>query len=122
MRLPEITSTPLVTEPATGSSANAGQPGTSVSAPETHRAPPCPGFEPATDLPALRELVDKLSQTIGTAGQQLQFSIDHDTRQTVLRVTDAESGALLRQIPGDEALSMARILDRMQGILISHKA
>ena len=31
-------------------------------------------------------------------------------------MTDAESGALLRQIPGDEALSMARILDRMQGM------
>ncbi len=74
------------------------------------------------DAHALRELVDKLSQTIGTTGQQVQFSIDQDSHRTVLRVTDAESGAVLRQIPGDEALSMARILDRMQGILISQKA
>ncbi len=83
---------------------------------------PAAGAMPAADTHALRELVDKLRQTIGTTGQQVQFSIDQDTHQTVLRVTDAESGALLRQIPGDEALSMARILDRMQGILIRQKA
>ncbi len=80
------------------------------------------GTAAVADTHALRELVDKLRQTIGTTGQQVQFSIDQDTHQTVLRVTDAESGALLRQIPGDEALSMARILDRMQGILIKQKA
>ncbi len=85
-------------------------------------APPAAGAMPAADTRALRELVDKLRQTIGTTGQQVQFSIDQNTHQTVLRVTDAESGALLRQIPGDEALSMARILDRMQGILIRQKA
>ena len=120
MRLPATNPTPPAmpaTEPAA-----AAQRSASVSAPDTGPAPPSPVAESITDLQALRELVDKLSQTIGTTGQQVQFSIDHDTRQTVLKVTDAESGALLRQIPGDEALSMARILDRMQGILISRKA
>ena len=117
MRLPATNPVPTVAEPAAATQRTAN-----VSAPDTGPAPPSPGTGPMTDLHALRELVDKLSQTIGTTGQQVQFSIDHDTRQTVLKVTDAESGALLRQIPGDEALSMARILDRMQGILIRQKA
>ncbi len=83
-----------------------------------------PAPEPATavDPKALQQLADKLTQTIGMTGQQVQFSVDNDTGKTVLRVTDAESGAVLRQIPGDEALSMARILDRMQGVLIRQKA
>lgn len=76
----------------------------------------------AVDPKLLQQLADKLSQTIGMTGQQVQFSVDSDTGKTVLRVTDAESGAVLRQIPGDEALSMARILDRMQGVLIRQKA
>ena len=80
----------------------------------------------ADDAPAnpqaLQEIADRLTQAIGMTGQQVQFSVDDATGKTVLRVTDAESGAVLRQIPGDEALSLARILDRMQGVLIRQKA
>lgn len=121
MRLPAISPPQAVVDTATAApaaatqrAAHAGNAGNAASMPAAN--------VPATDVHALRELVDKLSQTIGTTGQQVQFSIDHDTHQTILRVTDAESGAVLRQIPGDEALSMARILDRMQGILIRQKA
>jgi flagellar protein FlaG len=84
--------------------------------------PPPEAAGAAVDPKALQQLADKLTQTIGMTGQQVQFSVDNDTGKTVLRVTDAESGAVLRQIPGDEALSMARILDRMQGVLIRQKA
>ncbi len=77
---------------------------------------------PAADPQSLQQLADALNQHVGTAGQQLQFSVDHTTGKTVMRITDAESGALLRQIPGDEALSMARIMDKMQGMLIRQKA
>ncbi|MEO0318139.1 MAG: Flagellar protein [Pseudomonadota bacterium] len=118
MRLPAISPTPAVVDTAMAVPATA-VPRTAMAA---GAARPAAEAAPAVDPNALRELVDKLNQTIGTTGQQVQFSIDHDTHQTVLRVTDAESGAVLRQIPGDEALSMARILDRMQGILIRQKA
>ena len=80
------------------------------------------GASAHADTEVLRQLADKLSATIGMTGQQVQFSVDDDTGTTVLRVTDAESGALLRQIPGDEALAMARILDQMKGVLIRQKA
>lgn len=76
----------------------------------------------APDPQALQHLVEQLNQSVGMTGQQVQFSVDHDTGKTVLRVTDAESGALLRQIPGDEALAVARILDHMKGVLIRQKA
>ncbi len=76
----------------------------------------------AIDPQALQQLADRLAESVGMTGQQVQFSVDDDTGTTVLRVTDAESGALLRQIPGDEALAMARILDNMKGVLIRQKA
>ncbi len=124
MRLPAISPSQAVVDTATTAPAAATQRAASAAnAANAANAASAPAASaPAADVHALRELVDKLSQTIGTTGQQVQFSIDHDTHQTILRVTDAESGAVLRQIPGDEALSMARILDRMQGILIRQKA
>ncbi len=120
MRLPATSPTPPAVDTAIAAPVSVAQRAASTVAVST--PPATAGAAPVSDMHALRELVDKLSQTIGTTGQQVQFSIDHDTHQTVLKVTDAESGALLRQIPGDEALSMARILDRMQGILIRQKA
>lgn len=122
MRLPAISPTQAVVDTAITAPAAAVQRPTATPAANAASAQATTSGTPAADVHALRELVDKLSQTIGTAGQQVQFSIDQDTHRTVLRVTDAESGAVLRQIPGDEALSMARILDRMQGILIRQKA
>lgn len=113
MKIPSIANAPAIAD-------SAPAPSTAAAAAASERPP-----EPASatiDPKALQQLADKLSQTIGTTGQQVQFSVDNDTGKTVLRVTDAESGAVLRQIPGDEALSMARILDRMQGVLIRQKA
>ncbi len=120
MKLPPIPANPTPADVGNVSAPRAA----AVAQSPPHPTPPSvsDNAAAAVESRALHELVDKLSQTIGTTGQKVHFSVDQDTHQTVLRVTDAESGALLRQIPGDEALSMARILDRMQGILIKQKA
>lgn len=114
MKLPSIANTPAVNDApalsAPAAPANAGQ--TMAGGPD----------KVTIDPRALQQLADKLAETVGMTGQQVQFSVDDDTGTTVLRVTDAESGALLRQIPGDEALAMARILDNMKGVLIREKA
>ena len=114
MKIPPITST------ASAADAAATQPVPSSATPE-HNKKTAPD-NTAIDPQSLQQLADKLAEAVGMSGQQVQFSVDHDTGKTVLRVTDAESGALLRQIPGDEALAMARILDQMKGVLIRQKA
>lgn len=52
----------------------------------------------------------------------LQFSIDDTTGKTVVRVTDAQTGEMIRQIPSEELLAIARSLDRMQGLLLRQEA
>ncbi len=47
----------------------------------------------------------------------LQFSIQQDTGQTVVRVVDKDSGELIRQIPPQELLDLASKLEDMMGIL-----
>ncbi len=116
MKLPPIASAVPITVSPAGDSGSAARPAGAQAATV---------YDPArhlTDPAVLQQVAEALTQHIGTAGQNLQFSVDRDTGKTVLRVTDAESGTLLRQIPGDEALAIARILDRMQGMLIRQKA
>lgn len=71
----------------------------------------------------VRSAVESLRQMVqATAASKLDFSIDDDTGKTVVRVTDAETGEMIRQIPSEELLELARSLDRMQGLMLQEKA
>jgi flagellar protein FlaG len=64
---------------------------------------------------AVEEMRKSLSES---ASSNLQFSIDDDTGQTIVRVTDRQTGELIRQIPSEELVALAKSLDRMQGMLL----
>ena len=68
---------------------------------------------------AVEEMRKSLSQT---AANNLQFSIDDETGQTIVRVTDQQTGELIRQIPSEELVALAKSLDRMQGMLLRQQA
>lgn len=63
--------------------------------------------------------VDEMRSAVSdSASNNLQFSIDSDTGQTIVRVTDMQTGELIRQIPSEELVELAKSLDRMQGKLL----
>lgn len=70
--------------------------------------------------------VDKAVQTLneftGMVAQDLVFTMDEDSGKTVVKVVDSTTQELLRQIPSEEALQIARSLDKMRGLLIHEKA
>ena len=52
----------------------------------------------------------------------MRFEIDEDTHPLVVSVIDAKSGDVLRQIPSEEILHVAKMITRLQGKLIDVKA
>jgi flagellar protein FlaG len=46
---------------------------------------------------------------------QLQFEIDPDVHQVVVSVVDAESGDVVRTIPSEAVLKIAKMIVNMQG-------
>jgi flagellar protein FlaG len=62
-----------------------------------------PGSGVAPDARSLQRFLDNAS-----AGTQLKFRVDSDAGRVVVQVLDAQSGEVLRQIPRDEALTLAR--------------
>lgn len=65
---------------------------------------------------AINELVDALRTTsIG-----LRFELDEDTHRVITKVVDKETGELIRQMPTEEVLHVARAIDKLQGLFISH--
>lgn len=76
---------------------------------------------PPPERARLAEAVERANRLITGAASNLNFRIDQDTGKAVVRVVDAETGALLRQIPPEEMLAIAKALDRMQGLMINLK-
>lgn len=86
-----------------------------------------PPVAPATPTPAppalvLSEVVERARATVRDVASNLEFSVDNDTGKTVVRVVDASTQELIRQIPSEEMLSIARNMDRLEGLLIKSKA
>ena len=58
----------------------------------------------------LQEAVSKLNDFVQTIQRNLQFNIDKDSGVMVVKVIDTKSAKVIRQIPTEETLKMARSL------------
>lgn len=66
--------------------------------------------------------VKKMNESMLGSSQSLQFSIDEDSKDIVVKVIDQNTNEVVRQIPSKEALQIAKSIDKMQGLLIRQKA
>lgn len=66
--------------------------------------------------------VEKLNDFASQNASALTFSKDDESGKTVIKVIDTATKAVIRQIPSEEAINIAKSIDRLQGLLINHKA
>jgi len=76
---------------------------------------------PAEEEEMLNDAAEKANEFVKTMNQELQFSVDKDTKKTVVKVMDKQSGELIRQIPPDEMLAIAKAFDTLKGLIIREK-
>lgn len=70
----------------------------------------------------LSDAVRKLNEAMPPSAQSLEFEIDEDSKQVVVKIIDQSTKEVVRQIPTEEALEMAKSIDKMQGLLIRQTA
>jgi flagellar protein FlaG len=88
-----------------------------------------PVGEPASQSPgataqrqAVQKAAEEISRKLAEAFSNFQVSIDSSLKRPVVRVVDANSGALVIQVPAEEAIRIARRLDQLAGVLLTGKA
>lgn len=59
-----------------------------------------------------------LESYLRSVGRSLQFSVDSASGETVVQVRDAATGEVIRQIPSEEALRLARALGAQGNSLV----
>ena len=73
-----------------------------------------------------REVVAKaaadIQQFVQSMGRNLSFSVDETTGYNVVRVVNPNTGELVRQLPSEELLKIARDFQRLNNVLVSQRA
>ena len=77
----------------------------------------------AIDPSYLASKVENLNQLVS---RDLEFSVDDETGQQVLRVIDSETGKVIRQVPSDQILHVISQVQKategmLQGVLLDDK-
>jgi flagellar protein FlaG len=89
---------------------------------EAAAAPAIPA-EPTPTLAQVTQAVNSINQAMQAMSRDLEFSVDEDTKETVVKIIDQKTKEVLRQIPSVEALAIAKAIDQaQQGLLIKQKA
>lgn len=71
---------------------------------------------PAAPQPQqLEEAISKLNDFVQNLSRSLQFTVDEASGRTVVKVTDSETGDLIRQIPAEEVLVISRAIAESMG-------
>ena len=66
--------------------------------------------------------VTDMQDYVDAAGRNIQFQLDDGSGRMVVKVTEASTGDVIRQMPSEEALRLAENLAEMSGLLFSGEA
>lgn len=71
----------------------------------------------------LKNVVDNINKTLQRSNQSLQFTVDSDSKQQLVKLVDTDTGDVIRQFPSKEAMAISRAIDQFQqGLLLNQKA
>jgi flagellar protein FlaG len=89
-----------------------------------YAAPPVPGTQTAQPTGSqLQSAVDKLNQAMQQTNTGVQFSIDQNTKSTLIKVVDTQTGETIKQIPSKEVIAVSEAIGQyQQGLLVKQKA
>jgi flagellar protein FlaG len=97
-------------------------------APERHVAAasgqelPLDQAEERASVQQVESAVSKISDFVQNFQRDLQFSVDKDSDRLVVKVVDSETQEVIRQIPSEEMLRIARSLDSSESLILREQA
>ena len=86
----------------------------------------------ASDVPAdaveeatpeqIETAVKEVNASLQSRSISLQFEVDKDTDKLIVKVVDLSNGEVIRQIPSEEVVRIARVMGKAPGVLVSQQA
>ncbi len=106
--------------PVRAASLPSSQPGKVAGARESPPSPTATSDAVRADVKMddLKQALSEVQSAISLVTNDLQFSLDEDTGKTIVKIVDRETDEVIKQIPSEEILRIAKALDKFQGLLI----
>lgn len=109
---------PVPAAPAQGSAATAPAP--APSGPKViELARPQIKVDTEGDSKRLQQAVERMNAKMADGGRGLAFRVDPDLGRPVVTVTNKETGEVIRQIPNEVVIRMARSIEDTKGLLLN---
>lgn len=114
--------TPAVNAPATASPAVTQAAAGVKVAVESVAAPAVEKVTPPADVnAAVRAAARQIDSYLKSIGREVEFHVDDETGTTVITVRETATGDVIRQIPNEEVLQLARRFSAGSGSLLDLK-
>ncbi|MCM1129988.1 MAG: flagellar protein FlaG [Alistipes senegalensis] len=69
-----------------------------------------------------QQAADDISDVLASMPKSLNLSVDEDLGRVVVKVMDPETKEVIKQIPSEEALELAKSLSKMRGMFVETRA
>ncbi len=69
----------------------------------------------------LEQALTRVREVFKNADSRLEFTVDPDLDRVIVKILDADSGTVIRQIPQQEVIDLAKRLESPTGLLMHHK-
>ena len=77
---------------------------------------------PAPTKEDVEQAAIRVKEVLRGTTSRLEIEIDSDSNKAVIRILNGESGEIIRQIPAQELLDLAKHLDEPKGLLVRERA
>mgnify|MGYP005609702747 CR=1 FL=1 len=77
---------------------------------------------PAPTRDQVEQAAARVKDAFRGTTSRLEIEIDHDLHKAVIKIFNGESGEIIRQIPSQELLDLAKQLGDQKGLLIRERA
>ena len=77
---------------------------------------------PGDKLPSSRALAKQLNKALAHIDSNYSVSVDGDTGMVVVRITDTETGEIVKQVPPQQVLDVSMSVEKIIGLLVNDQA
>lgn len=110
---------PESSEPVAPSSGIAETDGVAASASATE---PAAKQAQAPSREQIDQAMTEVKKALAPVARNLQFSVDDETGRTIIKVIDASTNEVIRQMPSEELLAITKAIDSFSGLFVKQKA
>lgn len=75
-----------------------------------------------TDRATLEAATQSVREFVEPINSNLEFSVDHDSGEMVVKVIDRATKEVIRQMPSEEMLAVAKALHSIKGLFVKQTA